>query len=56
MEGNRSEQAISRIETALSRIEAASAAFVPSNQHEALRSEVAATLNELDQLIKGLEP
>ena len=63
MEGTRSEQAIRRIEAALSRIEAAAGTAAAgrgsdseiARRHQALRGEVAATLEELDRLIEGLE-
>lgn len=63
MNGSRIEQAIQRIEAATSRINAASNAFASTSpddgnlatQHQALKSEVADTLKELDQLIGKLE-
>lgn len=66
MEGTRIEQAVGRIEAALGRIEAAAgrlsddsagsgAASDLARRHEALRSEVRASLTELDRIIEGLE-
>ena len=63
MDGSRIEQAIQRIEAAASRITAASGKLgaTPSDDsalaahHQALKSEVANTLKDLDQLIGRIE-
>jgi len=63
MDGSRIKQAIERIEAAASRIAAAAddlASAPPldgllAEQHRALKTEVAATLEELDKLIGKLD-
>ncbi len=63
MDGSRIKQAIKRIDAAASRIAAASdkLASPPTDggalaqQHRALKTEVAATLEELDKLIEKFE-
>lgn len=64
MEGSRIEQAVHRIEAALARIEAASGKLAPAvggeselaERHQAMRSEVASALHDLDKLIEGIAP
>ena len=60
MEGTREESAIRRIEAAIGRIEAAAETLAvhpgsPDGSHAEFRSEVAATLRDLDRLIESLE-
>jgi len=58
MEGPSSKQALSRIESALARIEAASARVRANGEdlsarHDALRSVIGDTLQQLDHLIEN---
>ena len=65
MDGDRSKQAMARIDAALARIEAASAATrgpasgpelaALQSKHERLRAAVQESLGQLDQLIEGAQ-
>lgn len=63
MDRSRIDQAIQRIENALERIDAAAGKLGSpdgpdsdlAHKHAVLRSEVSATLKDLDEIIEGLE-